>query len=140
MNYCVPDMYEMPHGGGSGYTMQGGSEYCMYAGEGPGFGHCETQPLHHPPCMEQAWPPSQQPYICSYPGSAPVFKNEFCNMEIPLSHYHQPDYVSEGKPDFSHMQWTQGPYKKGMTYGWHDCMIWNKENVVQMQARRPIPL
>ncbi|XP_070995881.1 thyroid hormone receptor beta-like isoform X2 [Oncorhynchus clarkii lewisi] len=116
MNYCMPDMYEMPHGVGGGYPMQGGGEYCMYGGDGPGgYGHCEPQPMHqiHPPCMEQAWPPSQ-PYACSYPGPNPVFKSEYCTMEVPLSHYnHQPDYYSEGKSDFSHMQWMQEVNKKG---------------------------
>ncbi|CAB1320756.1 unnamed protein product, partial [Coregonus sp. 'balchen'] len=118
MNYCMPDMYEMPHGVGGGYPMQGGGEYCMYGGDGPG-GYCEPQPMHpiHPPCMEQAWPPSQ-PYACSYPGPNPVFKSEYCNMEVPLGHYHhQPDYYSEGKPDFSHMQWMQEVNKKECSGG-----------------------
>ncbi|XP_078146473.1 thyroid hormone receptor beta isoform X4 [Centroberyx gerrardi] len=113
MNYCISDMYEMPHGGGGGYTAQGGGEYCMYPGEGPGFGHCEPQPMHHPPCMEQAWSPGQH-YSCAYAGGAPAFKSEFCSMEIPLSHFHhQPEYFSEGKPDFFHLQWMQGQHKKG---------------------------
>ncbi|KAL4629677.1 thyroid hormone receptor beta isoform X2 [Arapaima gigas] len=119
MNYCMSEMYEMPHstGGGcpvaGGYTAHGsGSEYCMYGGEGPGFGHCEPHPSHHATCMEQAWPASQ-PYACAYPSANPVFKSEFCSMEVPLSHYHQPDYFSEGKADFSQMQWMQGPHKKG---------------------------
>lgn len=115
MNYCIPDMYEMPHVGVGGYTMQGSGEPCMYPGEGPGYGHCEPQPLHHPPCMEQAWLPSQH-YSCSYAGGPPVFKNEYCSMEIPLSHcHHQPEYFPEIKPQFSHLQWMQGVHKKGMT-------------------------
>ncbi|XP_059205188.1 thyroid hormone receptor beta isoform X5 [Centropristis striata] len=114
MNYCIPDMYEMPHPGLGGYTVQGGGEHCMYPGAGPGYGHFEPQPLHHPPCMEQAWQPSQH-YSCSYAaGGAPVFKNEYCSMEIPLSHYHhQPEYYPEIKPDFSHLQWMQGEHRKG---------------------------
>lgn len=117
MNYCIPDMYEMPHVGVGGYTMQGSGEHCMYSGEGPGYGHCEPQPLHHPPCMEQAWLPSQH-YSCSYAGVPPVFKSEFCGMEIPLSHcHHQPEYFPEIKPDFSHLQWMQGAHKKGMLSG-----------------------
>lgn len=113
MNYCIPDMYEMPHPGVGGYPMQGGGEHCMYPGEGPGYGHCEPQPLHHPPCMEQSWPPSQH-YSCSYAGGPPPFKSEFCSMEIPLSHFHhQPEYYPEIKPEYSHLQWMQGPHKKG---------------------------
>uniref|UniRef100_A0A3B1J375 Thyroid hormone receptor beta n=1 Tax=Astyanax mexicanus TaxID=7994 RepID=A0A3B1J375_ASTMX len=99
MNYCMPDMYDLQHGGGGGYTVPGGGEYCMYGGEGPVYGHCEPQPLHHhppppPPCMEQAWPPSHA-YPCAYPPTNPVFKSEFCSMELPLSHFHQPEYFSD---------------------------------------------
>ncbi|XP_037650821.1 thyroid hormone receptor beta isoform X4 [Sebastes umbrosus] len=114
MNYCIPDMYEMPHSGVGGYPVQGGGEHCMYPGEGPGmYRHCEPQPLHHPPCMEQAWPPSQH-YSCSYAGGPPVFRSEFCGMDIPLSHYHhQPEYFPEIKPDFSHLQWMQDVHRKG---------------------------
>ncbi|XP_017577274.1 thyroid hormone receptor beta isoform X2 [Pygocentrus nattereri] len=113
MNYCMSDMYELPHGANGGYTVPGGGEYCMYGGEGPAFGHCEPQPLHHhPPCMEQAWP-NNQPYACAYAGSNNVFKSEFCSMEVPLSHYHQPDYFSDSRPDFAQMQWIQAPHKKG---------------------------
>ncbi|XP_023268963.1 thyroid hormone receptor beta isoform X2 [Seriola lalandi dorsalis] len=116
MNYCIPDMYEMPHVGVGGYAMQGGGgEHCMYPGEGPGYGHCEPQPLHHhPPCVEQAWLPGQH-YSCSYAGGGPpVYKSEFCSMEIPLSHcHHQPEYFPEIKPDFSHLQWMQGAHRKG---------------------------
>lgn len=114
MNYCMPDMYEVPHAGMGGYTVQGSMEHCMYAGEGPGYGHCEPQPLHHPPCMEQTpWPPSQH-YSCSYAGAPPVFKSEFCSMDIPLSHFHhQPEYFPGMKPDISHLQWMQGVHKRG---------------------------
>uniref|UniRef100_A0AAY4EWY1 Thyroid hormone receptor beta n=1 Tax=Denticeps clupeoides TaxID=299321 RepID=A0AAY4EWY1_9TELE len=113
MNYCMPDMYEMPHGPTGGFSVQGGGEYCMYGGEGPSFGRCEPQPLHHPPCMEQPWP-SGQAFACAYPGGGgAMFKSEYCGMEIPLSHYHQPDYFSEGRPDLSQLQWMQGPQKKG---------------------------
>lgn len=116
MNYCMPDMYEMPHGVAGGYQVQGGGggEYCMYGGEGTSFGHCEPQPLHHhPPCMEQPWPPGQA-YGCPYPpGPGPVFKSEYCNMEVSLSHYHQPDYYGDGRTDFSQMQWMQGSHKRG---------------------------
>ncbi|XP_048058442.1 thyroid hormone receptor beta isoform X1 [Megalobrama amblycephala] len=113
MNYCMSDMYDIAHGVSGGYAVAPGGEYCMYGGEGPGFTHCEPQPLHHhPPSMEQAWPPSQ-PYECPFTGGNPVFKSELCSMEVPLSHYHQPDYYSDGRPDFSQMQWMQGPHKKG---------------------------
>ncbi|XP_026155491.1 thyroid hormone receptor beta isoform X3 [Mastacembelus armatus] len=112
MNYCIPDVYDMPHAGVGGYTMQGGGEHCMYPGEGPGYGYCEPQPLHHLPCMEQAWTSSQH-YSCSYAAGPQVFKSEFCSMESPLSHFHhQPEYLSEIKPDFS-LQWMQGAHKKG---------------------------
>lgn len=117
MNYCIPHMYEMPHAGVGGYMVQGDGEDCKYPGEGLGYGHCETQPLHHLPCMEQAWPPSQL-NSCLYAGGPPVFTSEFCSMEIPLSHFHhQPEYFPEIKPDFSHLQWMQGAHKKGMTPG-----------------------
>lgn len=118
MNYCMTDMYEMPHSGMGGYTVPGGGEHCMYAGEGPWYGHCEPQPLHHPPCVQQAWPPSQPPnYSCAYAGGPPVFKSEFCSMEVPLSHFHhQPEYFSEIKPDISH--WM---HKKGTASGWWFC-------------------
>ncbi|XP_062291594.1 thyroid hormone receptor beta isoform X4 [Scomber scombrus] len=113
MNYCISDMYEMPHTGVGCCAVQGGGEHCMYPGEGPGYGYFEPQPLHHPPCMEEVWPSSQQ-YSCSYDGGPPVFKNEFCSMEIPLSHYQcQPEYFPEIKPDFSHLQWMQEAHKKG---------------------------
>ncbi|KAI3358940.1 hypothetical protein L3Q82_014741 [Scortum barcoo] len=102
----------MPHSGIGGYTVPGGGEHCMYPDERPGYGHCEPQPLHHPPCMEQAWPPIQH-YSCSY-GDPPVFKSEYCSVEIPLSHFHhQPEYFPEIKPDFSHLQWMQGVHRKG---------------------------
>ncbi|KAK2864598.1 hypothetical protein Q7C36_003752 [Tachysurus vachellii] len=117
MNYCMPDMYEMPHGMAGGYTVPGGSEYCMYGGDVSAFGHCESQPLHHnPSCMEQAWPPGQPltgVYSGTYPGTNPAFKSEYCTMEVPLSHYQQPDYFSDDRPDFSQMQWIQVPHKKG---------------------------
>ncbi|KAM8840384.1 thyroid hormone receptor beta isoform 2-T2 [Spinachia spinachia] len=114
MNYCIPDMYEMPHSGMGGYTAPGGGDTCMYSGEGPGYGPPEPQPLHHPPCTEQsAWPPGGH-YSCSYAGGPPAFKSEFCGMEIPLSHFHhQPQYFPEIKPDFSHLQWVQDAHKKG---------------------------
>uniref|UniRef100_A0A8C1VD23 Thyroid hormone receptor beta n=1 Tax=Cyprinus carpio TaxID=7962 RepID=A0A8C1VD23_CYPCA len=113
MNYCMSDMYDTGQGVIGGYAVPPGGEYCMYGGEGPGFTHCEPQPLHHhPPSMEQAWPPSQ-PYGCTFTGGNPVFKSELCSMDVPLSHYHQPDYYSDGRPDFSQMQWMQGPHKKG---------------------------
>ncbi|XP_029298817.1 thyroid hormone receptor beta isoform X4 [Cottoperca gobio] len=113
MNYCIPDMYEMPHSGAGGYPMQGGGEHCMYPGEAPGYGYCEPQPLHHPPCMEQAWSPSQH-FSCSYAGSPALFKSEFCSRDLPLSHFHQqPDYFPEITPDFSHLQWMQGEHRKG---------------------------
>ncbi|XP_075306613.1 thyroid hormone receptor beta isoform X4 [Odontesthes bonariensis] len=113
MNFCIQDMYEMPHAGVGGYAVQSGGEHCMYPGEGPGYGHYEPQPLHHPPCMEQAWPPSQH-YSCAYAAGPSSFKTEFCNMEVPLSHFHhQPEYFPEIKPDFSHLQWMQGAHRKG---------------------------
>ncbi|KAK0131430.1 hypothetical protein N1851_033882 [Merluccius polli] len=111
MNYCMSDVYEVSHGDMGGYFVSSGEEYCMYPAEAPGFGHCEPQALHHPPCMEQAWPHSQH-YSCSY---TPVFKSEFCSMEIPLSNnHHVADYFSGAKSDFSHLQWIQGDDKRGM--------------------------
>ncbi|XP_030644312.1 thyroid hormone receptor beta isoform X1 [Chanos chanos] len=112
MNYCVSDLYEMPHSAAGGYTVPGGGEYCMYGGEGPSFAHCEPQSLHHPPCVDQMWP-AGQPYVCGYPGNNPVFKSEFCNMGIPLGLEHQPEYFSDARQDFSQMQWIHGPQKKG---------------------------
>ncbi|XP_005748927.1 thyroid hormone receptor beta isoform X2 [Pundamilia nyererei] len=112
MNYCIPDMYEMPHTGVGSYSVQGGGEYCMYSDEGSGYGNCEPQPLHHPPCMEQAWSPSQH-YSCSYAAGPSVFKSEFCSMEVPLSHFHQPEYFPEIKPEFSHLRWMQSAHRKG---------------------------
>lgn len=111
MNYCVQDMYETPHVGMGGYTMQGGGEHCMYPGE---YGHCEPPSLHHlPPCVEQAWLPAQH-YSCLYAGGPPVFKSEFCGAEMPLSHcHHQNEYFPEIIPDFSHLQWMEGAHKKG---------------------------
>ncbi|KAG5279988.1 hypothetical protein AALO_G00083710 [Alosa alosa] len=78
MNYCMPDMYEMPHGVAGGFPVQGGrggggggGEYCMHGGEGTSFGNCEPQRLHHhPPCMEQQWPPGPA-YSCPYPRAGP---------------------------------------------------------------------
>lgn len=115
MNYCMPDMYDIGHGVNGGYAVPSGGEYCMYDCEGPGFTRCEPQPLHHhPPSMEQAWSPNH-PYGCPFTGVNPnMFKSEFCSMEVPLSHYPQPDYYSDGRPDFSQMQWMQGPHKKGI--------------------------
>ncbi|XP_046700369.1 thyroid hormone receptor beta isoform X3 [Silurus meridionalis] len=117
MNYCVPDVYGMPHGMAGGYTVPGGGEYCMYAGDGSTFGHCEPQAIHHnPTCMEQPWPAGQpypSMYPATYPGSNPAFKNEFCTTEVPLSHFQQPDYFSDCRPDFSQMQWIQVQHKKG---------------------------
>lgn len=113
MNFCMPDMYETPHTGVGGFAVQSSGEHCMYPGESPGYGHYEPQPLHHPPCMEQAWPPRQH-YSCSYTAGPSAFKSEFCNTEVPLSHFHhQPDYFPEIKPDFSHLQWMQGVHRKG---------------------------
>lgn len=114
MNYCIPDMYEMPHTGVGSYPVEGGGEYCMYSDEGSGYGSCEPQPLHHPPCMEQAWSPSQH-YSCSYGAGPSVFKSELCSMEVPLSHFHQPEYFPEIKPEFSHLRWMQSAHSKGTT-------------------------
>ncbi|XP_053719207.1 thyroid hormone receptor beta isoform X2 [Synchiropus splendidus] len=101
MNYCIPDMYEIPQV--SGYMVQGGSDHCLYSGDGSGY---ETQPLHHPPCMEQPWPHGQH-YPC-FGGSS--FKSEFCGMDIPVNRlHHPPEYF----PDFSHLQWIPGAPKKG---------------------------
>lgn len=120
MNYCIPDMYETAPSGMGGYTAPGAGETCMYSGGGPGYGHPEPQPLHHPPCMEQsAWPLGGH-YSCSYAAAGPpAFKSEFCSMEIPLSHFHhQPEYFPEIKPDFSHLQWMQDAHKKGNAVHW----------------------
>ena len=117
MNFCIPDMYEVPHPGVGGYAVQNGGEHCMYPGEGSGCGHYEPQPLHHPPCMEQAWPPPQH-YSCPYAAGPSSFKTEFSNSDVPLNHFHyQPEYFPEIKPDFSHLQWMQGAHRKGMTSG-----------------------
>uniref|UniRef100_A0A672IBX7 Thyroid hormone receptor beta n=1 Tax=Salarias fasciatus TaxID=181472 RepID=A0A672IBX7_SALFA len=107
MNYCIPDVYDVgghPAPGGGG----GGGEHCMYPGEGPGYGHYESQPLHHPPCVEPPWLPGQH-YSCSYAAGPPAF----CGVDVPLGHFHhQPDFYPEVKPDFSHLHWMQG-HKKG---------------------------
>lgn len=115
MNYCIPDVYEMPHMGMGGYGMPAGGEHCMYSGEGPIYSHCEPQRLHHPPCMEPTWPPPPaQHYSCSYSAGPPVFKNEYCGVEIPLGHFHhQPEYFPDIKSDISHLQWMQGAHKRG---------------------------
>ncbi|XP_048102624.1 thyroid hormone receptor beta [Alosa alosa] len=43
-----------------------------------------------------------------------MFKSECCSMEVPLSHYHQPDYYNgDGRADYSQMQWIQNAYKRG---------------------------
>lgn len=119
MSYCLPDMYEMAHPGMGGYMVPGGGEPCMYPGEGPGY--CEPQPLHHPPCMEQAWPASQH-YCCSLAGGPASFKNELCCRDVPLSHFHQqPEYFPDIKSDFSHLQWIQGPHKRGMSADLRTC-------------------
>lgn len=111
MNYCMSDMYDMSHGMSGGYAVPSGGEYCMYGGEG--FSQCESQPLHHHPVsVEQAWPPGE-PYGCPFTGGNQVFKSELCSVEVPLSHYHQPDFFSDGRPDFSHIQWMQAAHKKG---------------------------
>ncbi|KAJ4923095.1 hypothetical protein JOQ06_024694 [Pogonophryne albipinna] len=121
MNFCIPDMYEMPHSGNGGFAVQGGGfgggEHCMFQGEGPGFGYCDSQPLHHlqPPCMEQTWPPSQQ-FSCAFASGPPAFKNEFCNRDVPLSHFQhqqQPEFFPEISPDFAHLQWMQGENRRG---------------------------
>lgn len=119
MNYCIPDVYEMPHMGMGGYGVPGGGEHCMYAGEGPVYGQCEPQRLHHPPCMEPTWPPPPgQHYSCSYSAGPPVFKNEYCGVEIPLGHFHhQPEYFPDIKSDISHLQWMQGAHKRGTLTG-----------------------
>ncbi|XP_076013344.1 thyroid hormone receptor beta isoform X3 [Genypterus blacodes] len=105
MNCCMQETYKMPHCELGDCMVQEGGEYCMYPSEGPGFGHCEPQPLHHPPCMH---------YACFYDGGPPVFKNDCYSMEVPLSHFQpQSDYFSDGKPEFSHLQWMQGRRKKG---------------------------
>ncbi|XP_058475853.1 thyroid hormone receptor beta isoform X4 [Solea solea] len=111
MNYCMSDMYEMPHVNmGGGYAL----DQCMCPGEAQGFGHCEPQRLHHPPCAaEQAWQPPQN-FSCSYAGGASGFKNDFYNMDVTLSHcLHQPEFFPDIKADFSHLQWMQEAHKKG---------------------------
>lgn len=109
-------MYEVPHAGLGGYAVPGGGEHCMYAGEGPGYQPCEPQRLHHPPCMEQAWPPGQH-YACSY-AAPPGYKSECCSVEIPLSHFHpQPEYFPEIKAEISYLPWIQGGNKRGTSPG-----------------------
>lgn len=115
-NYRVADMYEVPHAGMGGFAVPGGGEHCMYGGEGPGYNHCEPQRLHHPPCMEQAWPPGQH-YSCSYAGP-PVYKSECCGVEIPLSHFHpQPEYFPEIKAELSYLPWIQEGQRRGTSPG-----------------------
>ncbi|MBN3325676.1 THB protein, partial [Atractosteus spatula] len=109
MNYCMQEMYEMHHAMGSNFPVQP-VEYCMYTSESQGYNNCDPQVLHNNACMEQAWVPNQ-PYTCSYPGN--VFKSEFCNMDMALSHCHQTDYFTDGKTDFSEVQWTPESQKKG---------------------------
>ncbi|XP_066571825.1 thyroid hormone receptor beta isoform X3 [Amia ocellicauda] len=109
MNYCMQEMYEMHHGAPINYPVQP-AEYCMYTNESQGYNNCEPQVLHNNACMEQTWA-ANQPYTCSYPGN--MFKSEFCNMDMALSYYHQTDYFTEGKTDFSQVQWTPGSQKKG---------------------------
>ncbi|XP_051927120.1 thyroid hormone receptor beta isoform X10 [Hippocampus zosterae] len=113
MNCCLPDISEMSHSMVGEYTIQGGGEHCLYASEGSGYGHCEPQPLHHPPCLEQVWPSSQH-YNYLYSAVPSCFKTDFCNMEIPLNNFHyHPEYSPEVKSDCSHVQWMQGAHKKG---------------------------
>ncbi|XP_061520233.1 thyroid hormone receptor beta [Phycodurus eques] len=113
MNYCIPDIYEVSQSVVGEYTIQGGGEHCLFAGEGPRYGHCEPQPLHHPPCLEQVWPCSQR-YNCLYSGVPSGLSSDFCSMEIPLSNFHHhPEYFPEIKSDLSHLQWMQGAHKKG---------------------------
>ncbi|XP_037119350.1 thyroid hormone receptor beta isoform X2 [Syngnathus acus] len=115
MNHCIAEISEMYHSMVGDYTIQGGGEHCVYGGDGPGYGHCEAQPLHHhPPCLEHVWPSSQRDhYLHACVPSA--LKSDFCSTEIPLSHsYHHPEHSSEMKSDLSHVQWMQGsPIKKG---------------------------
>ncbi|KAK1785470.1 hypothetical protein P4O66_018838 [Electrophorus voltai] len=111
MNYCIPDVYELPHTTGGGYTVPGEGEYCVYGGGGPAFGHYEPQLSHHQSvCAEQPWPPSQL-YLGAYNHT---FKSELCSAEVTLSHYHQGDCFSEqGRQDLSQTQWMQTAHKKG---------------------------
>uniref|UniRef100_A0A674NGI7 Thyroid hormone receptor beta n=1 Tax=Takifugu rubripes TaxID=31033 RepID=A0A674NGI7_TAKRU len=112
MNYCMTDMYEVPHARVGGYTVPGGGEHCMYGSEGPGYSHCEPQRLHHPPCMEQALPPGQH-YSCLY-AAPPVYKSECCSVDIPLSHFPpQPEYFPETKADNFYLPWIPGGHKRG---------------------------
>nr|XP_049606390.1 thyroid hormone receptor beta isoform X2 [Syngnathus scovelli] len=129
MNHCIAEISEMYHSMVGDYTIQGGGEHCVYAGDGPGYGHCEAQPLHHhPPCLEHVWPSSQRDhYLHACVPSA--LKSDFCSTEIPLNHfYHHPEHSSEMKSDLSHVQWMQGsPIKKGYipSYLDHDelCVV-----------------
>lgn len=101
MNYCIPDMYDLPHAGFGGYGSQADGDHCMYPGQG-------TQPLHHPPCVDPAWPPSQL-YSC-YDGDPAVFKSELYSVDL---YQQQPEFFPELRADFSHLQWLQGDHKKG---------------------------
>uniref|UniRef100_A0A3P8VP62 Thyroid hormone receptor beta n=1 Tax=Cynoglossus semilaevis TaxID=244447 RepID=A0A3P8VP62_CYNSE len=49
MNYCISDTCEIPHVS-MGSSIQASVDPWSYPGEGPDFGHCEPQRLHHPPC------------------------------------------------------------------------------------------
>ncbi|XP_063042154.1 thyroid hormone receptor beta isoform X2 [Engraulis encrasicolus] len=72
-------------------------------------GHPGAHPGHHPGQM----------YGCHYPPppgimpGGPVFKSEYCSMEVPLTHHHQPDFYGDGRLDYNQMQWIQGPHKRG---------------------------
>lgn len=118
MNYCISDTCEIPHVS-MGSSIQASVDPWSYPGEGPEFGHCEPQRLHHPPCMEQPWLPSQH-YMCMYDNGTSLFDSESCNIEMPPSHWHhQPEYFPELKADLS--QWMQGMFKKGRSPGCVGC-------------------
>ncbi|KAK1172264.1 thyroid hormone receptor beta-A isoform X2 [Acipenser oxyrinchus oxyrinchus] len=109
MNYCMQEMYDVHHATGSNFLVQP-IDYCMHTDESQGYNSCDVQVLQNNAYMEQAWV-TKQPYTCSYPGN--VFKGELCNMDMALNHYHQTEYFTDGKADFSQVQWTAGSPKKG---------------------------
>ncbi|MBN3279979.1 THBB protein, partial [Polyodon spathula] len=108
MNYCRQEMHDVHHTRDSNFLVQP-IDYYMHTDESQGYNSCDAQILHNNAFMEQAWV-TNQPYISSYPGN--VLKSEFCNMDMALNHYQQTEYFSDGKADFSHIQWTPGSPKK----------------------------
>lgn len=67
INYCMSDVYEVPHGDLGSDLAPGPEEYCVYPAQEPGFRLCEPQALQQQPplCLEQeVWPAS--PHLSAY--------------------------------------------------------------------------